>query len=227
MTTTQFPVLVTCRDRVSDLKNLICWFEKVGLERVYLLDNHSTYEPLLDFYEETWCQVLKLGDNFGHIAAWKANIVQTICADEHFIVTDPDVIPVEECPDDAVDYFFDILNKENDITKAGFGLRIDDLPDSFRFKNEVIQYETRFWDKKHHPDYNRSPIDTTFALYKPNSTPDISFSIRTCYPYVARHMPWYVDSHNLTEEETYYREHAIDSITSWNKDHLPHWWSPS
>lgn len=227
MKSNDLPVFVTCRDRVSDLTILVKWLERLAFERVYLIDNDSTYEPLLQFYEETWCNVIKLEDNFGHIAAWSAGLIESICPDQHFVVTDPDIIPVEECPDNAVDYFMELLCKEPSITKVGFGLKIDDLPDSFRFKEQVVQYEKRFWDKQSYPDYNHAPIDTTFALYKPGSTPDISFCIRTCYPYVARHMPWYIDSANLTEEEIYYRHRASDSITSWNKDHLPHWWTPS
>jgi hypothetical protein len=40
---------------------------------------------------------------------------------------------------------------------------------------------------------------------------------------VARHLPWYADSANPTEEERYYRSHTDAGVNSWDGDVLPQW----
>ena len=45
------PIILNCRDRVTPLKALLDWLRRAGHERVYLVDNASTYPPLLTFYE--------------------------------------------------------------------------------------------------------------------------------------------------------------------------------
>ena len=62
-----------------------------------------------------------------------------------------------------------------------------------------------------------APIDTTFALYRPNIKGGAffhDFMIRTGGQYQAKHLPWYNDDDNLTEEERYYVLNA-KTITHW------------
>ena len=51
----------------------------------------------------------------------------------------------------------------------------------------------------------KAPIDTTFAVYKPYFKGEFidiqQLYLRTGFPYSVRHLPWYVDNNNLTEEE--------------------------
>ena len=46
-------------------------------------------------------------------------------------------------------------------------------------------------------------------------------AIRTDFPYIARHLDWYIDSEHLTDEQAYYRLHARPGITSWSLETLP------
>ena len=48
-------------------------------------------------------------------------------------------------------------------------------------------------------------------------------SLRTGPPFVARHLPWYIDPLNLSDEDRYYREHADPVISNWDRDELPRW----
>jgi hypothetical protein len=48
-------------------------------------------------------------------------------------------------------------------------------------------------------------------------------ALRTGFPYVARHLPWYADSAHLGDEDRYYRAHADPTISNWDQDELP-WW---
>ena len=53
-----------------------------------------------------------------------------------------------------------------------------------------------------------APIDTTFAMYKPNSFGGYWLkSLRTNFPYLARHLTWYDDrDHN---EDKFYNQNII------------------
>jgi hypothetical protein len=116
------------------------------------------------------------------------------------------------------------------VTKVGFGLRIDDLPAHYRFRQEVIEWESQFWlpECEIEPGVFRCAIDTTFALYRQwsSSQPPLD-ALRTGHPYVAAHTTWYMSSLAPTEEERYYAEHLeagtpeSPGTSSWSRAELP------
>ncbi|HEX3605535.1 MAG TPA: glycosyltransferase family 2 protein [Candidatus Dormibacteraeota bacterium] len=222
------PVFVNCRDRVTPLRALVDWLEGAGCTRIHLVDNASTYPPLLDYYARSPHTVVRLGRNVGHRAIWESGAVQEHAPGEHYVATDPDIVPVEDCPRDALAWFRELLDRHPDRDKVGFGLRIDDLPDRYRFAGEVRAWEGQFWTREVEPGVYDAPIDTTFALHRPGTDfaapgamPHTARSLRTGLPYVARHTAWYVDSDHPDDEERYYREHARPDTTHWNADTLP------
>jgi hypothetical protein len=223
-----YPIFINCRDRVSGLRALVDWLERAGCTRIHLVDNESTYPPLLEYFASTPHTVIRLGRNQGHRAVWESGAVQEHAAGEYYVATDDDIVPVEECPQDALDHFRRLLDRHPDRAKVGFGLRIDDLPRHYRFARQVRDWEAQFWTAPVEPAVFDAPIDTTFALHRPGTDfadpelrPHTVRSLRTGPPYVARHMAWYVDSRHLDEEERYYRERARTDVTHWNVDRLP------
>ena len=113
---------------------------------------------------------------------------------------------------------FKELKKHPFARKIGFSLRIDNIPDSYIHKEEVINLEKQYYLKPAEGGLYRAPIDTTFALYRPRVGLSRSRSVeayRTAYPYQAEHLPWYNDSSNLSEEEQYYISHCTH-ITEWS-----------
>lgn len=213
------PIFITTRDRCTDLVLLL---ERLrDHDNVTLVDCVSTYEPMLDFLNETDRKVVRLEENLGHNAPWAAGLVPST---GQYIVTDPDIVPSEECPDDFVEYLSEVVRGNPGLIKAGLGLKIDDLPDHYLLKPEVLAWEGQFWShlrKGRRSFLYDAPIDATFALYASGVTaPALMPAMRTGAPYVARHMPWYSDSQNPTEEEIYYKEHASRSVTSWVYDDL-------
>jgi hypothetical protein len=215
------PILITCRDRLAPLIDLVGWLERAGHERIILVDNDSSFPPLLEYFTQTPHQVIELGANLGHFSVWEGDVLDAISHSGPFVVTDSDVVPDAGCPRDAVERFADLLFRYGDIGKVGFGLRIDDLPPTYEFRQEVLDWESQFWLDEVEPSVFRAAIDTTFALYRP-STPKGTFAaLRTGAPYVARHIGWYSDSRRLTAEEEYYRAHAKRSVSTWDVGEIP------
>lgn len=218
-----YPVFVPVRDRVTPLVQLVDWLERAGVEDIWLIDNASTFEPLLDYLRSTPHHVVRSEQNFAHRSPWLTGSVQRHARNRYFVVTDPDVVPIEECPLDALEHFRSLLDRYPDLHKAGFGLRIDDLPEQYALAEQVRRWEARFWADEREPGVFRADIDTTFALYRPMRRHLESHAVRTGFPYVARHLPWYQNSAALTDEERYYRDHADPIISNWDRDRLPLW----
>lgn len=211
------PVIINNFNRLTTLRMLIERLEKAGCRNIHIIDNASTYPPLLEYYETMPYTVHRLGVNLGFKALWKSKLNKELCRD-YFVYTDSDVVPLAECPDDFMAVFLDVLKTHRLARKVGFSLRIDNLPDHYAHKEKVIAHESRFFER---PTADgrmyRAPIDTTFAMYRPRIGLSRSFSAeayRMAYPYQAEHMPWYNDLSNLSEEEQYYIDHTARA-THW------------
>ena len=215
----QVPIIINTRDRVTVLRQLLSWLQHAGHHRIILLDNGSTYPPLCEFLDNYKGHVIRLGRNLAHTALWEVSDLTDIVSKEWFVYTDPDVIPVEGTPSDAVAYFYELLQKYPRYQKAGFGLKINDLPNHFKMKEHVIKWESQHYLNEIAPSVFEADIDTTFALYRPGTPYCYGPALRTRGIYEARHMPWYMDSEHPTEEEAYYREHALQNVTTWSGDH--------
>lgn len=211
------PVIINNFNRLTMLKRLIERLEKAGCRNIHIIDNASTYPPLLEYYKTTPHTVHRLEANLGFKALWKSGLNKTLCRD-YFVYTDSDVVPVDECPDNFMQVFLEVLKSKRLARKVGFSLRIDNLPDHYTLKEKVIAHESRFYER---PDATgrmyRAPIDTTFAMYRPRIGLSRSFSAeayRMAFPYQAEHLPWYNDLDNLSEEEQYYIDHTTQ-VTEW------------
>jgi hypothetical protein len=221
------PVFVICRDRLTPLKSLLAWLQQAGLDEVYLLDNDSRFGPLLDFYSESGYDVIHLRRNVGHLCLFTEHALRARIGDRPFVYTDPDVVPVEQCPLDAIDRFAYLLEKYSHIAKAGFGLRIDDLPDHYRHRRAVLEWEQQFWTREIEPGVFAAPIDTTFALYRVGTDAFRFDAVRTGWPYIARHLTWYLDDAALSEEDLFYQRRVetdtseSPSTSHWSLSELP------
>jgi hypothetical protein len=186
-----------------------------------LIDNGSTYQPLLDFYSVSDYTIKYLDNKYGQTAPWSAGVIEEFSGGGYYVVTDSDVVPVEECPLHVLDYFRYKLDKYEHIMKIGFGLRTDDLPAHYKHADAVRIWEEQFSVDQIEPGLFAAELDTTFAMYKPvvKNYPGRP-SIRTGAPYIARHMPWYTNSNNLSDEDKFYQASVNKSISTWN-DELP------
>jgi hypothetical protein len=220
VTRDQIPVFINCRDRLEPLIELVDWLERASTQEIHLLDNDSAYPPLLEYYERTPHNVVRLGENYGKWSLWQAPGVRELARGRRFVYTDPDVIPVPECQFDAIDRFGELLDKYKLPNKAGFGLRLDDIPDHYRHKQAVLFAEEGFWHWPLERGVYYAAIDTTFALYRHDSS-WAREAIRTGPPYVARHDSWYIDLDNPTAEELFYQERAQSETA--HTSGMAHW----
>ncbi|CAB4769115.1 unannotated protein [freshwater metagenome] len=211
------PVFVICRDRLEGLTRLVQWLERAGHRHIILVDNDSTYPPLVEYLAVSHHRVEYLGDNLGHRSPWSSGLIAKVASDTAYIVTDPDVVPTEECPLDVAAYLHGILDRYPGYVKAGLGLRIDDLPTHYMNRADVIAWEAQFWQRRLHRGVYRASTDTTFAVYRAGTIewPGVWPAIRTGEPYVARHLPWYNDSAAPSEEDAFYEARARVDVSNW------------
>ena len=216
------PIFINARDLLTPLQRLVNWLLQAGYSRIFVLDNASSYPPLLRFYANmrSRVQVVPLSANIGPTALWDLNILDRLNITGPFVCTDPDIVPVEECPADVLAFFWRVLQDYPERTKVGFGLRIDDLPDHYRWRTNVIAWESQFWERKIAPNLYDAPIDTTFALYRARARHDVS-GMRTGFPYLARHWPWYADSNSPSDDHLYYLRHAKPGLSHWGGAGVP------
>jgi hypothetical protein len=217
----QFPIIINVRDRVEPLKLLVEWLETVGQSNIWFCDNASTYPPLLQYLENTKYKVIRNELNLGHRGPWLSGLVTELGEETAFVVTDPDVIPVETCPRDALDSFHNTLRDYPEVDKVGFSLRIDDIPNHYAHRDDVILWESQFWKDIHPSGFYNAEIDTTFALYRAGEGHQNNRALRSPLPYTAIHYPWYQNSQLPTAEQIYYVEHADSLIINWDKKVLP------
>lgn len=211
------PVIINNRNRYRYLLELIEWLESNGMQNIVILDNDSTYPPLLEYYETTAHKLIRTGKNGGPFAVWTTVELEPFLRD-YYIYTDADVLPDKTAAFDSIALMYKRLRKDISIDKIGFALRIDNLPDNFKLKMVVIEWESQFWKEKLDDNFFRAKVDTTFALYAPYARGGGECkALRTNFPHVALHMPWYENSANPHPEDEYYRANSEPSNSHWTK----------
>lgn len=206
------PIIINNFNRLHYLKLLLESLESFNFKNIIILDNHSTYPPLLEYYQTCPYKVHRLQENLGFLALWKSNLYDEFYSKSYYILTDPDVIPDSNCPKEFIQHFYNLLQEHPELDKVGFSLRIDNLPDCYDRKKQVIEVEEPYWKEKVDNKYYKAPIDTTFALYRPGVKGGFWLNAgRTLPPFSALHLPWYEDSNNIDEETAYYRNQAVYS----------------
>lgn len=217
----KIPIYIVSFNRLSYLKEQIECFERLGLTNIHIIDNASTYLPLIEYLEKTPYKVYRMDDNYGHMVLFKHPEFKDVVENEYFVLTDPDVIPIRECPKGFLQLFYDVLKANSSVYKVGFSLKIDDLPECYALKGNVKAWEARFWKKaKSYKDiivYDAA-TDTTFALYRPKKNIvklDFLKAIRVGFPYEARHLPWYKNLSTPDDEDVFYNN-LDNSIGNWN-----------
>jgi len=217
----KIPIIIISYNQLNSLKLLVDYLISRSYKNIIIIDNNSTYEPLLNYLGEISVNVRVVFNNIngGHKVFWNLDKLKDSIKG-YYVITDPDILPVEECPGDFVKKFLTTLHRYPSVYKVGFSLKLDDIPLSNRNRNKILAWESQFWKNQNiDTDYFAS-IDTTAALYRPLRAAKLyNFykGIRTNFPYQARHLGWYVDQLNLHEETINYYKTSNES-SSWKTD---------
>ncbi len=212
------PVFVISFNQLTYVKQMVEGLEKMGCRRIIIIDNASTYKPLLEYYTTIDHEVIRMDKNWKHTVFWDAPELQKF-RNDFYVVTDPD-LDISQCPSDSIRVLFDVLKKYPYIRKAGFSLRLDDLPEDTESYQNIMAWEqqfNRFYDRKRNIYFAK--IDTTFALYLPESlvlNENFFSAVRTGAPYQARHLPWYKRPAEATNEDIFYYDHKDEKVGHWN-----------
>lgn len=218
------PCIIITRDRVSYLKACLASLERfmyqgigVGYELdVHIVDHGSAYEPMLDYLNSSPFPVWRRGDQLPR-DLWTWDGLRRIVGDgRRYLVTDPDVVVDDDCPGDWLCRMTDETSF-NPMVKIGFGIRVDDLPDT-QLGREARAWEAGFWlSRTRSGKAWNAPVDTTLALYPPLSVVadfHLGPAVRLDAPYLIRHLPWYgVLDEN---EHGYYRSRLLPGSSHWS-----------
>ena len=224
----RIPILINSFNRLHCLRGLVDWLEGAGYSNIIIIDNASSFPPLLSYLEclerKRRATVVRLEANFGHLAIWQQGLLQRLGIGSEYVYTDPDIVPAEFCPADVLGFFREILDEEADIATVGFGLRLDDMPDHATHKAQVLSWESQFWLAPTAPGLFLALIDTTFALYRPFGGHSLGQpSLRTGWPYLASHVGWLIDHQHPTEEDVFYFRSVRPGTSHWSVPRLPSW----
>ncbi len=215
-----YPIIINNRNRLTTTKNMV---EKLlslnPNDQIIIIDNGSTYEPLLDWYYSIQDKIeIIWGKNEGHLALWALRMNKRL--PELFVYTDSDIELNENFPKDWKQIMSNYYHKYG-FEKVALGIKIDDIPEHYRYINQVKRNEGVWWLNELEPKVYTADTDTTFSLIK-NTGNNPFKSIRLCQDnMISRHIPWYIDLANLDEEEKYYLDnHDNFFTTQYTKQHI-------
>ena len=244
----KIPIFVITCDRLEFLKKSMQSYYnciKTPFE-IVICDQGSTFKPMMEFLnklESEGIRVYRWKENpsYGEERNLRRddrkinkdirNYFKTH-PESNYVVTDSDIL-LDNVNGDVLDVYAYFLEKFPRIFAIGPMLRIDDIPDYYPLKKKLISGKMgchkRFHSfKKNTIQYKHrtiryifAPIHTTFAMYR-KGTRWRGFSrrsIRILAPYSAKHLDWYVDPKNLSEDQKYYMKHASTNAhwSNWSK----------
>ncbi len=72
----EIPIIINNFNRLDSVKQLIGSLEKRGYFNIFIIDNKSTYPPLLEFYKNCRYKVFMLDENIGMNALWGSGLIK-------------------------------------------------------------------------------------------------------------------------------------------------------
>jgi hypothetical protein len=218
------PIFMITYNRLDVLKKSFQEVQKLqGDYTIVFSDNKSTYKPLI-----TW---LKEKETAGYTVIWNksSNLYSEITNAinvwyktndaSHFVIMDPDV--VVDCPPDLLDVLTKMLALHPKLSRAGPVMRWSDIPAHYPLKQRVVKKQERLYGKraKHTHEnitYVLSDIDTTFTMFRKGfrNFKNVHSAVVTLAPYEVKHLDWYIDVNNMSEEDKTY---------CMNRNQFSHW----
>lgn len=233
------PVFVNSFNQLTYLRDTVNWLHDHGFRNITVLDNASSYAPLLAYFEtesfKSRATLVALGDNIGPRRSL-LEAQRRIEPNAAFIFTDPDFL-LPTPPDPLfLTRMFDWGHRFEKI-KVGLALDVSESEDfkdirlSAAFNNRTIrEWERKFWRHALEENVYAAAVDTTFFLHVPSNDPAAKTlaeygkrqarvpALRIAGPgFIAKHRPWYVDDGQSEEERTFYIN-QVSTLATWSND---------
>lgn len=215
------PVIIPSYNQLYYIKNTIKQLKRFGLENFIILDNGSTFRPLVKWFVGTQVPVVINSSNpgprdfFTNVEIWNR-------LPNYFIVTDPDLEYPEAIPETLVNDLIQ-LSEKHEWPKIALGLYKEDAKNMVPM---VKDWEVDYWKNIIAKTESGDPIyeaktDTTFALYNKKFVTrpfDLSWdgdfftAPRVCGKYLCKHWGWYYKKPVPNDEYRFYK----NTITHWS-----------
>lgn len=192
------PVYLISFNRHEWLKNMAKECERFS-DNIIIVDNQSSWPPLLEWLQHCDYKVIYSPQNYGKKVVWEMNLP----IDNFYVVSDPD-LDISTVPAEVLTYLREGLLRYPDYASAGLSLSMEGVHRFFA--DRVKAGESKFWKETVDGKFYRAAIDTTFAMYRLGDKPSYGNrpALRAVPPYTAKHIPWYMDPANMTEEDKHY-----------------------
>lgn len=213
------PIVIINRDRLQYTEKLCDQLLVLGYDNITILDMGSTYKPLISWYKEQKFAEVILEKNLGHRELWNSGIIDSFRS-SWIAVSDSDIELNTHTPKGFIEHMI-VTAKDFYVDKCGLAIEYQNIPNQF-LRNVIVPIESRYWDNKlpHVTDMvYMAPVDTSFCVVRTES-PFTYRAVRLGGEYTCKHLPWYEDWSNLTEEEQYYMDNCDESIGTIKKHYL-------
>ena len=215
------PVILNNRDLLTYPKQMVevlKSFNNIG--DIFIVDNGSTYEPLLEWYETKPCEIIKTSNN-GHLSPWLIDLPKKITTD-YYVVSDSD-LDLSITPKDCLDYLKDKLISHPEYSRIGLSLQNWNVSPESPYYSHCKGWGEKYWDINTVNDglLLNQEIDTTFGLYHIDNY-HRGRSCSTYSPYSTNHIPWeftqdLIDNMETENYEYFYYLKNASSSSSYKK----------
>ena len=208
------PVFIPTFNNPTFLRSMVAQLQQRSLTNITVLDNASTYPPMLELLDELSgsVSVRRLAANVGPRGAFQVPELWDTMP-PIFCLTDPDLRFNPAMPDLFVERLLEVSERYS-CGKVGLALDISDpralRDDDFKINDawyKVWEWEAQFWKTEVEPQVFEAPVDTTFALYN-KAHFDLAEplrALRVAGNFTCEHLPWRKDLVIPTDELDFYR----------------------
>ena len=200
-----YPIYLTNMNRLTTTKKMVeDLFKLNGNARINIIDNASTYPPLLKWYDEIEndVNIIKQEVNLGPWTFFYSGHFSN-CPDDFYVYSDADLELNPNMPYNWQEILMDYHKRWN--RKASLVLRLDDIPES-EMKKHITFHQSVCWNPTEEENVWHGVTDMTFS-FDAKSAGYRYESVRIGGNFACRHIPWYLDPLNINEEEKYYLDH--------------------
>ena len=202
-----YPIYLTNMNRLSTTKKMVEDLFRLNPKAdITIIDNASTYPPLLKWYEEVKndIKIERLDANHGPWVFFYGGIFQH-CKQDYYAYSDADLELNPNMPPEWQEIMFDYHQRYG--KKCSLVLRTDDIEDPARKAEIEAHYNlTTCFHPSDEKDVYTGVTDMHFSFDAKQSGYRYD-SVRLAGDFMCRHIPWYNNFDNLSEEELYFLSH--------------------